>query len=85
MIDKEAFEEWLAHPVTEEVRRALQVLAERNKQKWIEVSWDGGQADPMTLADLRARHETALDLSELTHEELSEVLEYEEHERNPAD
>ena len=73
-IEKEDFEQWQAHPVTEEVMRALRVLAERAKQKWIELSWDGGSADPLQLADLRAVHRTASDLSELTFTELEEAL-----------
>ena len=74
MIDPEDFEQWRAHPVTEAMNRALVKLAERNKTKWIEVSWDGGQIDPAIRADLKARAETAQDLSELTVDELNEVL-----------
>ena len=77
MIEAEDFEQWRAHPVTEAVNRALVMLAERNKLKWLELSWGGGQSDPFTLADLRARAEGALDLSELTVEELNEVLDEE--------
>lgn len=83
-IEPEDFEAWRAHPVTEAVSKALVILAERNKQKWIDVSWDGNQADPLVLADLKARHEVALDLSELTLEELREALD-EKPERNTAD
>jgi hypothetical protein len=74
MIDKEDFEQWRAHPITEAVNRALVKLAERNKAKWISVSWDGDQVDPVARADLRARYEAAKDLSELTIDELNEVL-----------
>ena len=72
MIDKELFEEWLASPVTETVFVALSKLAERSKTKWIESSWAGGLCDPLMLADLRARYETAKDLSEITFEEVME-------------
>lgn len=78
MIDKEDFEQWRAHPITEAVNRALVKLAERNKAKWISVSWDTGQSDPVVLAELKARAETARDLSELTIEELNEALNDEE-------
>lgn len=74
MIDKEDFEQWRAHPVTEAMNRALVKLAERNKAKWIDASWDGGQIDPITLAELKARAQTAQDLSELTVDELNEAL-----------
>ena len=77
IIETEDFEQWRAHPVTEAITRALVMLAARNKQKWLELSWGGGQADPLVLAELRARAEGALDLSELTVEELNEVLDEE--------
>ena len=77
IIETEDFEQWRAHPVTEAISRALVMLAERNKQKWLELSWGGGQADPLVLAELRARAEVALDLSELTVEELNEALDEE--------
>ncbi len=66
MIDREIFEEWLAHPVTEHVLKRVGELAEQNKQKWIDESWGAGNCDPMVLVDLKARAEAAKDLSELT-------------------
>lgn len=72
MIDREAFEEWLAHPVTEFVLKAMANLAEANKTKWIEQSWDGGLCDPKSLADLKARYEIAKDLSEIKFEDIDE-------------
>lgn len=84
MIDKDAFEEWRAHPVTEAVSKALVMLAERNKQTWIDASWAGGKADPLVLTECKARAETAQDLSELTFEELEEALD-EKSKRNTAD
>lgn len=83
-IDKEDFDEWLASPVTEEVMRALRVLADRSKQKWIATSWDGGNPDPMLLADLRARAEVVNDLCELKFEEIEEWLEYGQQERRES-
>ena len=65
MIDKEMFEEWLAHPVTEHVLKRVGELAEANKQKWIDESWGAGRCEPMTLIDLKARAEAAKDLSEI--------------------
>ena len=76
-IEAEDFEQWRAHPVTEAVTRALVMLAERNRARWIELSWGSGQADQLILTDLRARAEVALDLSELTVEELNGVLDEE--------
>ena len=77
-LEPDDFEQWRGHPVTEAVTKALRILAERNKQKWIDASWGGGQVDPIVLADLKARAEMAQDLSELTFEELSEVLDDDE-------
>jgi hypothetical protein len=74
MIDKEDFELWLAHPITEAMVRALAKLAEKNKAKWMEISWEGGQADPMKLVELRARYEANRDLAELTVDQLNEEL-----------
>lgn len=65
MIDREMFEEWLAHPVTEHVLKRVGELAELNKQKWIDRSWGQGICDPSELIDLKARAEAAKDLSEL--------------------
>ena len=65
MIDREMFEEWLAHPVTEHVLKRVGELAEANKQKWIDESWGARNCDPMMLADLKARAEAAKDLSEI--------------------
>lgn len=71
-IDKEMFEEWLAHPVTEHVMRRVGELAEQNKQEWITESWERGKADPMVLIDLRARAQAAKDLSELKYEDVKD-------------
>lgn len=72
MIDREMFEEWLAHPVTEHVLERVAEMAEKNKQQWIEDSWGAGRCDPMVLIDLRARAEAAKDLSELKYEDVSD-------------
>lgn len=72
MIDKEHFDEWLAHPVTEHVLKRVGEMAEQNKQQWIKDSWDAGRCDPMSLVDLKARAEAAKDLSELTFEDIDD-------------
>jgi hypothetical protein len=63
MIDREMFEEWLAHPVTEHVLKRVGELAELNKQKWIDQSWGAGRCEPMVLIELKARAQAAKDLS----------------------
>jgi hypothetical protein len=80
VIDREMFEEWLAHPVTEHVLKRVGELAEANKQKWIDESWGAGRCDPMTLIDLKARAEAAKDLSELKWRDIDD-----EPERRDAD
>lgn len=72
MIDREHFDEWLAHPVTEHVLRRVGQLAEQNKQKWIDESWGAGNCDPMVLVELKARAQAATDLSELRYEDIDD-------------
>ncbi len=81
MIDKESFDEWLAHPITEYVLKRVGELAEANKQKWISRSWDQGVCDPAELIDLKARAQAAKDLSELTWRDVSD----EEHQQDKSD
>lgn len=81
MIDKEHFEEWLAHPVTEHVLRRVGELAEANRLKWCDQSWSSGIADQTILIDLKARAEAAKDLSELKYEDVKD----EESKPNKAD
>ena len=81
MIDRESFEEWLAHPVTEHVLKRVGELAELNKQKWIDRSWGQGICNPEELIDLKARAEAAKDLSELTWSDIED----EQPERNKPD
>lgn len=71
-IDKEQFEEWLAHPVTEHVLKRVGELAEANKEKWIAESWIKGNCDLQVLIELRARAEAAKDLSELKYEDIED-------------
>lgn len=80
MIDKEEFDQWLAHPVTEHVLKRVGELAEQNKRKWIDRSWGQGVCEPLELIDLKARAEAAKDLSELEWRDIDE-----EPERHSAD
>lgn len=83
MIDREMFEEWLAHPVTEHVMKRVGELSEQNKQQWITRSWVEGVCDPQELTDLRARAEAAKDLSELKYEDIND--DDDEHKQNTSD
>lgn len=72
MIEKEDFEAWMAHPVTEYILKRVGELSEANKQKWMDVSWGTGSCDPMVLVELKARSQAAKDLSELTFEDIND-------------
>lgn len=74
-IDKVAFEEWLANPVTEEVFRAFDRLGQAAKEKWVAQSWGAGKIDPLMLADLRARAEVVEDFRKVDFETLEKWLE----------
>lgn len=69
-IEKEDFEQWRDHPVTERVFRALGLLSDQAKQRWIDVSWGGGEPIPALLIELKSKAEVINDLCELTFEEL---------------
>ena len=77
-ITKEDFESWRDNPVTEEVFRAFDRLAEKAKQDWLAKSWVHGSCDPLYLADLRARAEVVEDFRKITIEDLEEWLKDEE-------
>lgn len=72
MIDREAFEEWLAHPVTEHVMAVLRQRAEDNRQLWLAESWGTGIADQAQLNALRAIADAQDDLSKITYEDVKD-------------
>jgi hypothetical protein len=84
-LEKDDFDAWRSDPVTVEVMRVVQRLADRAKEKWLEISWAGGSADPVMLADLRARAEIATDLFEMTFEDYTEKTDDEKPERHSPD
>ena len=72
-IDPDDFEEWQAHPITEALFRALVTWAGEAKDSWVAKSWDGENADPMTLAKLRERARTLVELREISRESIEEA------------
>jgi hypothetical protein len=72
---EEEFIAWRDHPMTKQVMSVFRDLGEQCKEKWIKQSWGGGKADPLMLADLRARYEAVEDMTELTFEELERAVE----------
>jgi hypothetical protein len=71
-IDRELFEEWLANPVTEHVLAKVKETAEANKALWIQISWEGGDANPHKLIELKSRYQAGMDLSSITYEDVSD-------------
>ncbi len=74
-IDRDSFEEWQAHPITEAVMRVCDVWAKESKAHWLRVSWDGEQPDPVTLAKLKERAAVLEEIAALTAEKIEEVTE----------
>ncbi len=73
MVSAEDFEQWRDNPVTRWVMAGCRKGAEANQQAWVEASWDGGQADPATLLELRTRADAYLALCETTHDRWAEI------------
>lgn len=67
---QEEFEAWSTNPITEAVFAYLKEYAATAKEMWLQQSWDQGHADPLQLADLRARAQTAEDLSTIALEDI---------------
>lgn len=74
-VDREGFEEWLAHPITEALFAALKLEETRLKEQWVELSLEGGSCDPITLAKFRERRSAYRDIREMTAEKLEELHE----------
>lgn len=73
-IDPETFDEWLAHPMTEALHRAMANLEDQAKQAWMSRSWTAGDSDPVALATLRSRASTLSELRHMTAEQLENLL-----------
>lgn len=71
-IDQDAWDDWLGSPITEEFFKFCRVQAEEQKARWLAVSWDGGQVDPLVLARLQERAITLEEVANLTREDLEE-------------
>lgn len=66
------FEEWLANPVTEHVLAKVKETAEANRALWMQVSWEGGNADPLKLIEYKARYDAGMDLSSIEWRDVSD-------------
>lgn len=76
MLDKEAFQEWLAHPATREVRKFL-----RDRQQYMKDAWGRGE-EMMPHAQIYAQ--CYGDLAELEHEDIEGFYD-EFHERSDGE
>lgn len=74
MIDDDAFEEWLAHPITELFFKCCGVWAEEAKAQWVSVSWEGGEANAELLARMRERARTLAEVKTVTLEQIKEAI-----------
>jgi uncharacterized phage-associated protein len=54
-LTKDEFVAWRHHPVTRLVFERLQEHIKQAENMWLKCSWETGKADPILLADLRAR------------------------------
>lgn len=69
-IDQEAWEDWIGSPITEAFFKFCRVEAEAQKARWLAISWDGGQVDPLMLARLQERATTLEEVASLTREDI---------------
>lgn len=74
-IDPEAFEEWMANPMTEALMRACEAWEQQAKTLWVNASWGAGQTDAVTLARLRERARTLEQIRNISPEAIEEATE----------
>lgn len=68
-ISPESWEEWVTHPVTKRVLRALKVRSELIQQEWTRAYWapeTGSTPDPSELSYLKGKAQMAAELSGLS-------------------
>lgn len=73
-IDRENFEEWLAHPITEALLKCCDVWIDEAKEAWVKASWDGGEANPTQLARMQERARTLAQVKDVRAETIEETL-----------
>lgn len=52
---EEEFKAWKDHPTTQWVLGAYRIMAEAQKQHWVDLTWEGGNCDSFELCTLRTR------------------------------
>lgn len=72
MISSEDFAIWRANTITEAVFKWLAEARDGLQQRWVSHSWDGGDCDPVVLAQARGGAAMANDILELKADDLNE-------------
>lgn len=73
-IDRDTWEEWQAHPLTEALIETCKTVAVRSREEWTAMSFDRGTCEPIELAKLRARAGAFEEIANLTPEQIEEVI-----------
>jgi len=68
MIDRDAFEAWLAHPVTERVLKIFEEHADQLREDWVRFSWHGGRTDELELARLKSAANAYMELADIDYD-----------------
>lgn len=66
--DKEQFQEWLGHPVTEWVLACMIKAANSQQSKWTELAWKG-DLDPLLLKEAQVRADCYAALPDSSYED----------------
>lgn len=73
-IEPDEFEQWRENPITQQVFKALRLMADEAQLKWEQISWEDGICDQRQLDDLRATARVCDDLCDLSLKDLEEKL-----------
>lgn len=72
-IERDDYEAWRSHPITEALMRACGVWQEQAKQLWLHSSWEGGVNNDTDLWRLRGQAEALRDIQQVTAEQIEEA------------
>ena len=73
-IDRDTYEEWQAHPVTELLMRACAIGVDDVTKAWLASSLEAGRCDPLVLAAMRERQKVLREIMALTAVQLEEII-----------
>jgi len=69
-IEQDDWDAWTSHPITKRLFNSFEFHAAKAKEAWVDVSWNGGRADPVNLACLKGRAEVLEQLATLSKDKL---------------